>query len=223
MSQLTSPIRQLLLKDVRFDWTYEHDKVMENIKRILTSSPVLRYYDVNKPVVLNTDASNDGFGACILQEGRPVSYASRNLTPAQRSYSQIEKELATIFFGAERFYQHLCGKKVIVETDHKPLITIINNPLSKAPGRCQRLLLRLQAFDLQPKYVPGKYMYISDMLSRAVRPSVVKTSTLEAETDLMVHTIVREMGCSAEVEREITNETARDSVLAAVKSLIING
>ena len=223
MSQLTSPIRQLLLKDVRFDWTYEHEKAMENIKRILTSSPVLRYYDVSKPVVLNTDASKDGFGACILQEGRPVGYASRSITAAQRSYSQIEKELAAIVFGAERFYQYLYGKKVIVETDHKPLITIINNPLCKAPARCQRLLLRLQAFDLQPKYVPGKYMYISDMLSRAVRPSVVKTSTLEAETDLMVHTIVRDMGCSAEIERQIANETARDSVLAVVKSLIING
>ena len=66
-------------------------------------------------------------------------------------------------------------------------------------------------------------MYISDTLSRAVRPSVVKTSTLEAETDLMVHTIVRDMGCSAEIERQIANETARDSVLAVVKSLIING
>ena len=102
------------------------------------------------------------------------------------------------------------GKKVIVETDHKPLITIINNPLCKAPARCQRLLLRLQTFDLQPKYVPGKYMYISDTLSRTVRPSVVKTSTLEAETDLIVHTIVRDMGCSAEIERQIANETARD-------------
>ena len=56
-----------------------------------------------------------------------------------------------------------------------------------------------------------------------LRPGVVKTSKLEAETDVMVHTIVRDMGCSAEIERKIANETARDSVLAVVKSLIING
>ena len=64
--------------------------------------------------------------------------------------------MAAIVFGAESFYQYLYSKKVIVETDLKPLITIINNPLCKAPARCQRLLLRLQAFELQPKYVPGK-------------------------------------------------------------------
>ena len=224
MSELTYPIRQLLVKGTDFVWTFEQEDAMKKIKKVLTSHPVLQVFDVSKPVTLNTDASQHGAGACILQNGGPVAYASKSLTSTQQSYAQIEKELAAIVFGAERFYQYLYGKKVTVETDHKPLITILKRPIHQAPARCQRLLLRLQRFDLHPVYVPGKLMHISDALSRAVSPSSqIKCAKLEEETELMVHAVVQDIDCSDNMWSKISTETSQDPVLSTVKRLISNG
>ncbi len=224
MSELTHPIRLLLVKGTQFNWTFEQEEAMRKIKKVLTSYPVLRIFDVNKPVILNTDASQHGVGACILQDNGPVAYASRSLTTTQQAYSQIEKELTAIVFGAERFYQYLYGKKVTVETDHKPLITILNKPLFQAPARCQRLLLRLQRFDLHPVYVPGKYMHISDTLSRAVSlSSRGKCEKLDTECELMIHAVLQDIGLSSNMMSKIQVETSLDPVLSVVKSLIVSG
>ena len=224
MSELTYPIRLLLIKGTHFQWSFEQEEAMKNIKKVLTSYPVLKIFDVKKPVTLNVDASQNGAGACILQENGPVAYASRSLTPTQRSYSQIEKELTAIVFGAERFYQYLFGKKVTVETDHKPLVTILKRPLYKAPARCQRLLLRLQRFDMVPKYVPGKNMHISDTLSRAFSTkSRDKCEKLESETEFMIHALIQDIALSSRMMSKIQSETKNDLTLSTVKSLIIDG
>lgn len=76
---------------------------------------------MNKPVTLSVDASSEGLGAVLLQEGQPVAYGSRALTDSQKCYVQIEKELLAIVFGCEKFHQYLYGRKVHVESDHKPL------------------------------------------------------------------------------------------------------
>ena len=148
MSTITHPLRELLGKNTPFNWSTTHDNAVSQIKRILTSAPVLGYYDVTKPVILETDASSHGLGAVILQSDKPIAYASRSLTPTQMNYAQIEKELLAIVFGCERFRQYLYGKKVTVHTDHKPLINVMNKPLLENPRRIQRLLLRLQCFHL---------------------------------------------------------------------------
>ena len=63
------------------------------IKKAPASEPVLRYYDVSKPVTIQADASQSGLGCCLLQEGRPVHYPSRAMTDTEKNYAQIEKEL----------------------------------------------------------------------------------------------------------------------------------
>ena len=129
MSKITHPIRELLGKHRPFHWTPAHDHSFTQIKHILTNAPVLGYYDVNKPVILEADASSHGLGAVIIQNGQPITYASRSLTTAQTHYAQIEKELLAIVFGFERFNQYLYGKHVLVHTDHKPLINTVHKPL----------------------------------------------------------------------------------------------
>ncbi|KAL5259137.1 hypothetical protein ACHWQZ_G009557 [Mnemiopsis leidyi] len=159
MSELTAPIRQLLVKNVHFSWSYEQDKALEDIKKVLTNAPVLGFFDVKKDVVLTCDASSSGLGACIMQDNRPIAYASRSLTETQLSYAQMEKELLAIVFGAERFSQYIYGKEVTVLTDHKPLLSCLKKPVHKSPVRIQRLLLRLQRYNLRLQYVPGFYSY----------------------------------------------------------------
>ena len=84
-----------------------------------------------------------------MQNGQPVAYASRALTPTECNYAQIEKELLSIVFGMNRFDTYVYGCHVVVETDHKPLQAIFSQSLYNAPKRLQRMLLALQRYDIE--------------------------------------------------------------------------
>ena len=79
LSDMTEPLRRLEDKNVEFQWLLQHSLAMNTIKKSLTETPVLRYYDVNKPITVQCDASQSGLGAVLLQDGQPVCYASRAL------------------------------------------------------------------------------------------------------------------------------------------------
>ena len=166
MSTTMCSIRQLLKKDVEFQWLPEHQQAVNKIKDVLSSEPVLRYYDPNKKVTIQADASSTGLGACLLQDRGPVAYASRALTETEQRWFQIEKELLAVTFAAEHFHHYIYGREVEVENDHKPLETIIRKPLQNASPRIQLMLLRLLRYRLNLKYVPGTKVCIADMLSR---------------------------------------------------------
>jgi transposase InsO family protein len=168
-SEVTAKLRELLLKDVEFRWDdVTHGAALRKLKDMLVTAPVLQYYDVRKPVVIQSDASSMGLGACILQDGKPVEYASRSMTPTERdTYAQIEKELLAIVFATERFHTYVYGRQFTVETDHKPLTAIVKKSLASAPKRLQRMLLRLQRYNFTLVYRPGSQMLIADTLSRA--------------------------------------------------------
>ena len=134
-SEITDPLRSLLRKDVEFMWESEHKVAFQKLKNILTSKPVLQFYDVNAETVVSVDASCSGLGACLKQNNLPCAYASRAMTETQCRYAQIEKELLGITFGLNRFHEYIFGKRVIVETDHLPLISIFKKPLNKCPAK----------------------------------------------------------------------------------------
>ena len=102
---------------------------------------VLAFYDVKKPVTVSYDASNFGLGAVLLQENKPIPYASLALTDTEKQYAQIEKELLAVVYALEKFNQYVYGKAVQVESDHKPLESITKKSLCQAPPRLQRMLL----------------------------------------------------------------------------------
>lgn len=143
-SDFTAPLRELTRKTVEFQWNERHEKAFQDLKRLLSGPATLNYYDVSKPVTLQVDASQNGLGAAVVQDQGPVAYASKAMNETQQRYAQIEKKLLAIIFGCKRFHQHIYGKRVVIETDHKLLEYIINKPLSRAPPRLQRMLLQLQ-------------------------------------------------------------------------------
>ena len=84
------------------------------------------YYDVTKPVVIQCDSSDKSLGCCLLQEGKPVAFASTTLNPTQQRYAVIEKEMLAICFATNKFRNYiLCKDDVTVETDHKPIEAIL--------------------------------------------------------------------------------------------------
>ena len=169
-SDVTAKLRELLAEDVEFRFDdVIHGQALRQLKQLLVSAPVLRYYDVTKPVHIQADASSYGIGAAIFQEGKIVEYASRSLTRVEReSYAQIEREMAAVVFAATRFHTYIYGKAdVTIATDHRPLISIYKKSLTSAPRRLQRMLLQLQKYQFQLVYVPGTQLVVADTLSRA--------------------------------------------------------
>ena len=130
-----------------------------------------------------------------MQDG----YASRSLTPTEVQYPQIEKELLAIAFGMEKFETYLSGRKVLVESDHKPLEAIFKKSLLKAPKRLQRMLLRLQRYEFEVANKKGTSLLMADPLSRAY------LSLKEAPEDQEDVMTVLETRSPTEVEAEQVN------------------
>ena len=124
------PLHNLLRADKTWQWSTDCQRAFQRAKESLSQSPVLVHYDPTLPLILAADASSYGVGAVIshrLSDGseKPVAFASRTLTSSERNYAQGEKEALSLVFGIKKFHQYLYGRKFVLETDHKPLTTIL--------------------------------------------------------------------------------------------------
>ena len=138
-------MRKLIRKDVVWNWTQEQEEEFNKLKTSITTTPTLKYYNVKEEVIIQCDASKYGLGAVLLQQNRPVAYASKCLNETEVRYAQIEKEMLAIVFACKKFRQYIYGKpNIIIHTDHKPLIRIIKKPLNDISTRLQKMRLRLQ-------------------------------------------------------------------------------
>ena len=121
LSQVDASIRRLLKADVEFTWEHEQETSFTKLKHLCSTPPVLAYYDVNKPVEIECDASKDGLGAVLIKKDHIIAYASRSLTETEKRYAQIEKEMLSIVYSAGKFHRYIFGKETTVYSDHKPL------------------------------------------------------------------------------------------------------
>ena len=133
ISDVMAPIRNLVKANVPWTWSQIHEEAFGKIKKLVSEAPVLRYYDPNKSLVIQCDASEKGMGAALLQEGQPLAYISRALTDTETRYAQIEKELLAIVYACERFHQYTFGRQITVLADHRPLEAIMKKELGKCP------------------------------------------------------------------------------------------
>ena len=109
MSKVTQLMRELVNADAAWVWGPDQKEAMRQIKTTLMSEPVLKYFDVNQDVLIQTDASKGRLGAVLLQLNHLVAYASRALNDAEQRYPQIDKELLAIVYGCEVSYVHMAG------------------------------------------------------------------------------------------------------------------
>lgn len=216
-SELTSPLRELLKKDIIFEWNASHDIAFDKIKQAISDQITLAYFDSKRPITVQVDASLKGLGATLIQGGQPVAFASKALTDEESRYANIERELLAVVYGCERFHTYLYGQTFTVESDHKPLASIQHKHLKAAPPRLQRMLLRIQPYDLQIKYIPGKDMTIADALSR-LSP---ETNDEIKDMNVQIHTVMTEF--SDRMLQRIKEETAKDYQLNALKEIVFSG
>ena len=213
LSEHTAPLRDLLKKDVEFQWTASHTKVFQKIKELISKETTLAYFDTNKQTVIQVDASGRGLGAVLLQDNKPIAFASKSLTDTERRYANIERELLAVVFACERFHIYVYGKHFITESDHKPLEMISLKNLTAAPPRLQRMLLRLQGYDTTIKYRPGKEMILADSMSRL--PS-------QNNEQIALDVKINFVQFSSDKLKQIQQETSKDPVLSALKDIIID-
>lgn len=165
---ITSPLYDLLKKEVPFKWTETHDKAFSNIKTALSSPPVLICPDPSKPYTLHTDASDTTYGAVLSQEVsgelKPIAFMSRKMKDAELNYSTHEKELLAIV-SAFKYWRHLLeGQKTFVFSDHKSITFLKTQPkLSRRQARWEDTL---KDFDYTVNYIEGTKNVVADALSR---------------------------------------------------------
>ncbi|MGH7974240.1 MAG: RNase H-like domain-containing protein, partial [bacterium] len=160
-AQILSPLTSLTSIKNPFKWTEEHTKAFNKMKSLVSQDVLLRFPDEKVPFDIYTDASEFQLGAIIKQAGNPIAFYSRKLTPPQRQYTTIEKELLSIVETLKEFKTILFGMKLNVFTDHKNLIH--HNFTS---DRVLRWRLLIEDFRPNISYVPGPTNIEADALSR---------------------------------------------------------
>ena len=133
-------------------------------------------------------------------------------------YAQIEKECLAIVFSLERFHQYTFGRVTVVQSDHKPLETIVKKPLHKAPKRIQAMPLRLLQYDVVVKYTKGSALHIADALSRAY----VANGSNEGRHFSQINTVVH-LPIGQTTMKLLRAATAADDDMQALKQTILEG
>ena len=145
----------------------------------------------------------------ILQEYKPIAFASKALTPSESRYANIERELLAAVYGCEKFHTYLYGRQFVVESDHRPLEQIQTKNLDMAH-------LRLQLYDCTIKSKPGKEMVIADTLSRLSPREGDEIPRMQVK----IHHLVE--FSPVELEK-IKEETAKDGTLQILSEQVMQG
>jgi transposase InsO family protein len=169
---LCEPLRRLLRADVEWAWSADCQRAFQAVKDKLASKPVLAHFDVKARTYVTCDASADALGAVLSQfQGgveRPIAFASRALTPAERKYSASEREALSCVYACERWHFYLYGRRFTLVTDHQALKTLLTaGGTGHRPLRLHRWCDRLYQYSFDLQYKPGRDNVVADTLSRS--------------------------------------------------------
>lgn len=229
-STVLAPLYRLLKEQTAWCWGKKEQGAFSRCKELLTSDKVLVYYDPQLPLTLACDASAYGIGAVlqhIMPNGdeHPIAYASRTLSPAEKKYSQIEKEALSVIYGVKKFHQYLWGRSFNLITDHRPLVTLFGEhkhfPMMAA-ARIQRWAIILSAYDYHIMYRKAEDHGNADGLSRIPLPEItdVGTEAISANINTLLTNHLQEAPLNA---AQIARMTRTDQELSKVFRYVMEG
>ncbi|WVZ85711.1 hypothetical protein U9M48_032602 [Paspalum notatum var. saurae] len=178
-SKIAKPMTALLEKNIKFQWTSACQKAFEELKKRLTTAPVLTFSDMHKSFSVYCDASRLGLGCVLMQEGKVVAYASRQLRDHEKNYPTHDLELAAVVHALKVWRHYLFGQKCDIYTDHKSLKYIFTQ--TELNMRQRRWLELIKDYDLEIHYHPGKANVVADALSRKSQISLLWAKELPDE------------------------------------------
>eukprot|EP00253_Pinus_taeda_P018429 PITA_18429 len=166
-SRIAYPITSLQKKGKVFKWTPECQQSFDRLKHLLTTAPILSIADPNKDYVVCIDASKEGVGGVLMQEGKVIAYESRKLKEHEQKYSAYDLELTVVINALKMWRHYLLGRKFLLLTDHHSLTNYFNQPtLNVRQGRWADFL---SGFNFEIKHLKGKENRVVDALSRKVQ------------------------------------------------------
>ena len=166
-AHLTAPLSALTHQAVDYKPGKVHYENFNRLKMEVSNMRALPYFDVNAETTLQMDASKKGLGACLIQKGKVICYASRALTKTEWNYQNLEREALGTIWGMGKFHYFLYGKEFTLETDQKSLVSIYKKHMTDISPRVQRLIVR--SFPYLPfkvVYKKGTDIPVADALSR---------------------------------------------------------
>ncbi|XP_057790989.1 uncharacterized protein LOC131008107 [Salvia miltiorrhiza] len=195
-SKIAKPMTQLLKKDVRFKWTEECEQCFQELKARLTTAPVLAVPDGSKGYAIYTDASKNGLGCVLMQDGKVIAYASRQLRPHEHNYPTHDLELAAVVHALKIWRHHLYGVRCEIYTDHKSLKYFFEQ--KDLNMRQRRWLELVKDYDCRINYHPGK-LGTKLNFSTAYHPQTDGQSERTIQTlEDMIRTVILDRGAQWE-------------------------
>jgi hypothetical protein len=216
---ITPPLYALLHKEEVYHWGEEQQAAFETLKREVLRHAMLFTYNPEFPLVLRTDASNVGMGACLYQKApdgdRPLDFFSKQFKGAELNYSTVEQEALAAYTAIKHNRHYLRGRKFLLETDSKSntFIQTANNE------KVQRWRLHLQEYDYELKHIGGHTNHLCDLMSRVF---VIDINEHEDEIAQVHNGVVGHMGIAETIKRLEDNghswDTMRQDVVAFIQS-----
>ena len=164
------------------------------------------------------DASIKGLGACLLQQGKPVYFASKILTETEKGYIPIELESLPVAWAMEKFHHFLYGNHFILETDQKPLEAILLKSLNQATPHLQRILISMLPYHCTMCHIPGPNNQLADCLSRlGTQNNSIKLPKLH------LYQITNQLSTRSDTLNQLLIATQEDGDLVLLKHTITNG
>ena len=218
--------------DPKFTWGPEQKEAFQASKKLLKKGQLLVHYDVEKPLLLQTDASQYGLGAVIshvMPDGteRPISFASRTMTEPEKNYAQYEKEGLSIIFGLKKFHKFLHGRTFTIVTDHQPLVHLFGDQKPTSPmasARVTRWHITLSGYKYKIVHKKGNEHLNADALSRLPLPCTDSemNNLDETQEPVSIH-LLSELDTQPVTAEEVKRETSKDPVLSRVREYILRG
>ncbi|KAJ7991418.1 hypothetical protein DPEC_G00283640 [Dallia pectoralis] len=215
----------VLLCHAPWTWTSECQAGFDELKRLLTTSPILAHFQLDCPTFVTCDASAVALGAVLsqLHDGaeRPVAFASRSLSPTEQKYSVGEREALACIWACERWHFYLYGRSFTLRTDHQALTALMSTSGGgHRPLRLYRWSDRLQQYDFQLQFTPGKTNVVADFLSR---PAAIQCSAVSPEDEEEVVHLVHSPLKDTVSLRDLESASAAEPVFSMLRDYIRHG
>lgn len=205
-SQIAIPLTDLLKKG-NFHWNEEAEKVFNELKIKMTTTPVLRYPNFNRPFIVETDTCDYGIGAVLTQDERPLAYFSKKISDRRQHTSTYAKELLAVVEAVSKWLHYLLGSKFIVRTDHHSLKNLLKQTV-QTPDQ-HFFLSKLLGYDFTIEYKRGRDNIVADALSRQMEEENLQ---LDAEIKILCSSVYPEW------MNQLLNENKTDPWLLSSKA-----
>ena len=241
LSSFRKPLQDLLKSSNDFVWLKVHDEAFKTLKNAIVKDVMLKYFDSNLPIYIETDASKKGIGVVMLQPDnsventshtevtnnlRPVLYASKTLTATESNYSNIEREKLGVVSSVLHFKHFMYRGQVHIIRDHKPLIMLFAKNLATTSPRLSCMLIKILDYVVVLHHQEGNKMHLSDAISRlSVHDSDAAKSKAKpiADFNISIHEISEITGFKSLTLQDIKEETIKDCQLTKLKTYIVDG